>query len=143
MCEERKRYLSGLKKLSAESEPCLSVSKHAPPKEEHKETKPGRASSPPKKGGADERRSFLKAIAAQKKCASGPSSSEGGSVRVVERDEAVAFIDFSLSSLESFLARGALARGDDVQHKMRKRPHYDNRLRALNKKFTSRLSYLS
>ena len=50
--------------------------------------------------------------------------------------------DFSIRSLESFWSRAALTAGEGSGAAVRKRPHYDNRLRRLNAKHFVRRSHL-
>ena len=70
-------------------------------------------------------------LASLKKPSSSSQEANAVPARLSQKKECV---HFSMSSLESFFSRAALSSGDGkVIPGIRKRPNYDNRLRALNR----------
>lgn len=126
----------------------LSVKRRLP--KEEPEVAPAKGKAKPLKplldGSAskNDRIQFLRSIVGEK-----ASSSRGDPLQTVTKREESAepvveiYVEFSLASLHQFATRNMLAGGGSrAAAKPRIRPNYDNRLRRLNKKLSSRIAHL-
>lgn len=132
MADERKAFLANIRKT-------IEKPKQHEVKQE-KITK-GVQAKPP--AGISERKCWLAQL---KKTKSGSDSAAGSqlvaSAKTTASGSTSLVADFSIRSLESFWSRAALTAGEGSGAAVRKRPHYDNRLRRLNAKHFVRRSHL-
>ena len=132
MSEDRKRYFQKLKGNKVHGKQNVSQGKSLV------SVSHGTGSIQPR----NERLRFLAGIASNSSNSKVPIATTPNDAATAE--ECVTAVDFTLVSMKDFAARSTMSgcHSSPSNPLVRKRPHYDGRLRALNKKFTRRLALL-